>query len=135
MYLFVYGPLFFNEVLQIITPLRFKRTKAVLKDYACLRIKGKTVPALVPQPSAITDGFLYADVDNEIIIRIDDFKGDMYQRDNASVTTENGVTVVAALHVTKPEHLSVVVQEPWNAENFRKKHLNEFIRICNCLKK
>lgn len=127
MHLFVYGPLFFPEVWEMITPCRFTMVSAMLDGYACLRVKGQQSPALVSLPSAVTDGFLYKDVDDEIIARIDGIHGSRYQRQNVKVMIENGDKSVAATHVLKSKYIHLVLKQTWNAEVFRKNHIKKFI--------
>jgi hypothetical protein len=125
--LFVCGPLFFPEVWGLITPRRLIRTNAIVNGYACLRVKAHLNPALVPLPSAIADGFLYKDVDDKIMARIDEFQGNMYQRQNVAARIETGETTVAVAHIIRSTYLPLVVKAPWNAEVFREKYLEHFV--------
>ena len=109
MHLFVYGPLFFPEVWEMITPRRFTLVNAMLDGYACLRVKGQLIPALVALSSAVTNSFIYKDVDDEIIARIDGIHGSRYQRQNVRVMIENGDKSVAATHVLKSKHIHLVL--------------------------
>lgn len=128
MNLFVYGPLFFPEVWRLITPKRFIMVNAMLDGYACLRITGRHTPALVPLSSAVTDGFIYKEIDDSIIDRTDDFLGPIYQRQNVSVRMENGEVVPAMTYVLHVKNIGLALKYRWSAEAFRRNHLQEYLK-------
>lgn len=126
---FVYGPLRFPEVMELIAGRQYPGTKATLIHYACVRVNDQIYPGLVHKTSAHTEGFLYEDVDDAVVKRIEAFKGDMYKQSNLEVNTIDDRKLLATVYVTKPEYRNSLLNELWNADAFRQNQLNEFLRI------
>ena len=126
---FVYGPLRFPEVMELIAGRQYPGTKATLRVYACVRVNDQVYPGLVYKPSAQTEGFLYEDMDDAVVKRIEAFKGDMYKLSALEVDTFDGRKLGAAVHITKPEYRNSLLNELWNADAFRQNQLTEFLRV------
>ena len=127
MNLFVCGPLFFPEVWRIVAGRSFVAINALLKGYACLNIRGHKNPGLFVLTSAVCDGFLYRNIDSETMTSVDNFYGEMHQRQNVKVIIEDGDTLMAVAHVIKFSYLGMVKKQPWNAEQFRQNQMKKFL--------
>jgi len=128
MNLFTYGSLMIPSVMAAVTGKRFKVTKACLKEYARFKVKGESYPGIVYQPGAATDGVVHCDVDDLSLKLLDDFEGEMYKRIPVPVEVIQSGVLIAAKPIFAPEHLQLLSSEPWDFEEFKKEHLQEFLR-------
>jgi gamma-glutamylcyclotransferase (GGCT)/AIG2-like uncharacterized protein YtfP len=58
---------------------------------------------------------------------LDDFEGDDYQRQTVMVTTQDGSPRPAETYVWKDARRAEVLDEPWDYEVFRAKHLKAWL--------
>jgi gamma-glutamylcyclotransferase (GGCT)/AIG2-like uncharacterized protein YtfP len=127
MRLFVYGPLRFPEIVQFVAGRQFPKQAAVLPEYSCLCIKGKLVPGLRPSATAATEGVLYDNIDNAVLLRITAFQGPHYEQRKLRVRAANGDTPVAIVYITRKENLETLSDEPWDAQIFQLTKMDDFI--------
>jgi gamma-glutamylcyclotransferase (GGCT)/AIG2-like uncharacterized protein YtfP len=128
--LFAYGTLQIPEVMQAMTGACFPARPARLVDYARYRIAGCAYPGVRLEPAAVTDGVLYGEVDTAALRRLDEFEDDFYRRETLTVLAESGVPVEAEVYVILPEHYRILVDRPWDLDEFRWTALPEFLVRC-----
>ena len=128
MNIFTYGSLTFPEVMRKVVGRDFKADGAELNGYARFRIKDESYPGLIPFPDISTDGVVYFDVDDATVERLDRFEGDMYERVDVTVLTEDNGWVDAETYVLRPRARKRLSAEPWDEYEFGKHHLAEFMR-------
>jgi hypothetical protein len=78
----------------------------------------------------VTDGMLYSEVDTAVLRGLDEFEDDFYRRKTLTVLTESGVPVEAEVYVILPEHYRILVDRPWDLDEFRRTALPEFLVRC-----
>jgi gamma-glutamylcyclotransferase (GGCT)/AIG2-like uncharacterized protein YtfP len=125
--LFTYGSLVIRPVMHAVTGLNFQYRKAFLRDYARFKLKGESYPAIIYRRGAKTDGIIYLDVDALSLKRLDEFEGEVYERVSVLVETDQGEAFTAEAYVMKWEHGNLLSSEPWDLEEFEKKHLLDFM--------
>jgi gamma-glutamylcyclotransferase (GGCT)/AIG2-like uncharacterized protein YtfP len=128
MNIFAYGTLVLPEVMRHAAGRTFRCERASLNGYARLRVRNESYPALLPFPDMHTDGVVYFDVDEESVRCLDRFEGSLYRREEVNVKTETGEWVEAETYVVRIEERNRLSAEPWDEDDFRKRHLHAFLR-------
>ena len=128
MNVFTYGSLMIPSVMAAVTGKRFQVMKACLNGYARFKVKGESYPGIVYQPGAATDGVVHCDVDDLSLKLLDDFEGEMYKRIPVPVEVDQSGVLIAETYIFAPEHLQLLSSEPWDFEEFKKEHLQEFLK-------
>jgi gamma-glutamylcyclotransferase (GGCT)/AIG2-like uncharacterized protein YtfP len=127
---FAYGTLQIPEVMRAVTQGEFPAEPARLQGYARYRLAGRSFPGLRREPGAETLGILYRQIDARALRRLDEFEDDFYRRETLAVITESGAAVPAEVYVVPPEHYALLVERPWDLEEFRRDGLREFMARC-----
>ena len=128
MKVFTYGSLMIPSVMAAVTGKRFQAMKACLKNYARFRVEGQTYPGIVHQTGASTTGVVYWDVDDRSLKLLDDFEGELYQRTSVRVEVVQHGTLIAETYLFNPTRLQLLSSEAWDEEEFKREHLEEFLR-------
>jgi gamma-glutamylcyclotransferase (GGCT)/AIG2-like uncharacterized protein YtfP len=126
--IFAYGTLSFLEVLRKVTGKEFRAEGAEVHGYARFRVRGESYPGMIPFPDRSTDGVLYFGVDAESVALLDCFEGDMYERTEITVQTEDGEWVDAETYIVRLRDRKRLSADEWDEYEFRKHHLAEFMR-------
>lgn len=127
---FAYGTLQIPEVMRAVSGGDYPARPARLDGYARFSLAGRSFPGLRLQPGAATDGLLYGGIDAEALRRLDEFEDDFYRRETLSVVTEAGERLAAEVYVVPPEHYGLLIEEPWDLEEFRRTGLGAFMARC-----
>jgi gamma-glutamylcyclotransferase (GGCT)/AIG2-like uncharacterized protein YtfP len=106
---FVYGTLTVPRVMRAVTGREFDLLPASLPGYACFRVRGAAYPGVV-------------------LARLDRFEGRVYERRRVTVRVEPDERREAWAWVIRPEHRSLLSNEPWNRERFVRHDLPSFLR-------
>ena len=101
---------------------------ATLPGYGRYRIVGEEYPGMVPSPGGETPGVVYLDVSKEGLARLDQFEGDLYQREKVEILLQDGRRIEADTYVVKPEHHACLKSEAWDFEAFLKEGKAAFTR-------
>ncbi len=72
----------------------------------------------MPQAGARVSGVLYQNLPTEAIKRLDAFEGEMYQREEVEIITENNRSVIAMTYVIKPHYRTLLTNEEWSFADF-----------------
>ena len=127
---FAYGTLQIPEVMRAVTGGESPAEPARLEGYARYGLAGLSFPGLRLQPGAVTDGLLYSGIDAAALRRLDEFEDDFYRRETLGVINASGDTVAAEVYVVPPEHYGLLIEQPWDLEEFRRTGLGAFMGRC-----
>ena len=108
------------DIMENVTGYLPAHTPGVLPEYTRYRITGEEYPGMVPSPGGKTPGIVYLDVSKEGLARLDQFEGDLYQRETVDILLPDGRSIEADTYVVKPEHHACLKSEAWDFETFLK---------------
>ena len=128
MNVFTYGSLMIPSVMSAVTGKNFRALKACLKEYARFKLKGESYPGIVSRTGSAIEGMVHCDVDDLSLKLLDDFEGGLYQRVSVRVEVGHGGRLNAEAYIISLEHLHLMSSEPWDFDEFKKDHLQEFLR-------
>jgi len=128
MNVFTYGSLMIPSVMAAVTGKRFQVMKACLNGYARFKVKGESYPGIVYQPGAATDGVVHCDVDELSLKLLDEFEGELYKRVSVRIEVDQSGSLNAETYLFAPKHLRRLSSDPWDFEEFKKEHLQEFLK-------
>jgi len=129
MNLFTYGSLMFPEVWTRLVgpPGRCERSR--LRGYATRRKRDDVFPGLITaDPQAVVSGIVYFDLSDGVLKRLDEFETDFYRRMSVTVELTNGQPIPAEVYVVAGDRFDALGDEPWDAEVFRRDHLEGFLQ-------
>lgn len=129
-HVFAYGTLQVPDVMRTVTGAEFQGEPARLQGYARYRLVGRSFPGLRAQAGTSTAGILYRDIDAEALRRLDVFEDDFYRRETLLVIPASGVPVAAEVYVVPPEHYGLLLDQPWDLQEFQRAALPEFMGRC-----
>lgn len=121
--LFVYGTLLIDEVIHRVTGRRFPSCKALLSDYARVRLRRSPYPGILPCMGAAVEGLLYFEVDDESLSRIDAFEGRIYERIGVKVATDTGARYRSQAFRIRERDICLLSDRPWDIREFTKRDL------------
>jgi len=130
MHLFTYGTLAVPEVMTALTGLTFIRSAAELRGYACFLLKNRIYPGVTPRQGFATPGIVYFNLDDRTLQLIDEFEDDTYLRQPVRVFSAAGHALSAEAYVIPPERDGMLSAAPWDEAAFRRRHLPEYIELC-----
>jgi gamma-glutamylcyclotransferase (GGCT)/AIG2-like uncharacterized protein YtfP len=130
MRLFCYGTLQFPEVLSAVTGCHLVGDRAVLDDYACYLIKGKTYPGITPAYETSVEGVVYNGIGEVHFRKLDRFEGDLYERVRVCATDMEGNPLQAWAYVIRDANQDQLTRMPWSREDFELEHLSAFLEQC-----
>jgi gamma-glutamylcyclotransferase (GGCT)/AIG2-like uncharacterized protein YtfP len=130
MRLFSYGTLQFPEVLAAVTGCHLEGERAVLEDYACYLVGGKTYPGITPEHEASVEGVVYTGIGEAHFRKLDHFEGELYERVRVCLTDTEGNPLQAWTYVIKDALRDQLTRTPWNKKDFELEHLPAFLKKC-----
>jgi gamma-glutamylcyclotransferase (GGCT)/AIG2-like uncharacterized protein YtfP len=113
MNLFTYGTLMDPAIWNRVAGEPGVTQRALLTGYEARRLRGELFPGLVKSRGARLQGLLYSGVSDVAMKRLDEYEGDLYNRVEVTVETENGPPVRAQIYLTHPDHRDAVLDEIW----------------------
>lgn len=122
---FVYGPLMLREVIGAVAGCEPVRRSGELHGYRQLRLLEQSQAGLIPFPDSATEGVLYMGVEEAILRRMDEFQGELFQRGEVNIQTDDGEWVEAETHLFRLRERKRLSAKPWDEDEFRKKHLKK----------
>lgn len=126
--LFTYGTLCLPEVMQAVTGRVFATATARLDGYLCRLLRRRVYPGIIRTGEGCTRGVLHYDIDAASLDRIDDFEGPFYRRETVLAVREDGGEVAACTYVLVDSLHHLLSDRDWDEEEFRRKHLNRYLR-------
>lgn len=124
--IFVYGTLMIDEIMERVTGKSLPSAPAVLRNYIRSKLKGAVYPGIEFWPGSYVEGKIYFGVDAQSLERLDRFEGDCYQRTKVRVFDSSGTEHEAFVYAIKDVYTYLLTGEPWELEEFRKKHVRTF---------
>ena len=125
--LFAYGTLLVPELLCAVLGRALSGVPAVLSGYACFRVRRAAYPAIVGQPGATTHGELFTGIVAPEWNALDDFESSLYERHEVRVRLPDESIIEAHTFVVADPFRHRLTDEPWDLENFRRKHLDRYL--------
>lgn len=129
-HIFTYGTLQIPEVMYAVTGAEFPSQPARLAGYARYRIVNRPYPGLRLESGAETEGVLYSEIDAVALKRLDEFEDNFYWRETLIVTTTSGASAEAEVYVVPPKHYFILLNRPWDLDEFRRTALPGFLARC-----
>jgi len=111
--------------MKLVTGLNLPFVPARLNGYQCLKIKNRTYPGIIKNPSQFIDGILYKEVSAHALVLLDQFEDILYERLLVDVV---GETQQAFVYVIKDEYSHRLDEQAWSLEEFKRKYLNKYLR-------
>jgi gamma-glutamylcyclotransferase (GGCT)/AIG2-like uncharacterized protein YtfP len=99
---------------------------ATLKDFQRSAIHGEKYPGIFHQADGIVEGVLYLHLPEEAMLRLDQFEGEQYSREEVQVITQQG-SCRAMAYIIKPQYRHLLTGEPWSFEDFLASEKAEFL--------
>jgi gamma-glutamylcyclotransferase (GGCT)/AIG2-like uncharacterized protein YtfP len=115
-----------EEIMSRVAGGRFARASATLRNYGRFAVKAQVYPAIVKNPGAIVEGFLYYDLPPASWARLDKFEGEMYERVVVPVTCGDGRSLDSATYVLRHRFRYLLGDTEWNVEEFFRSGKNRF---------
>ena len=119
---FTYGTLLVAEVMEAVAGARFASVPARLDGWDRVCVRGAVYPGVREAAGASVEGVLWLDVNDDALLRLDRFEGDVYERRLVRVATANGPRD-AQVYVIPRANEHLLEPSPWDLERFRREHL------------
>ncbi|MDT0430343.1 gamma-glutamylcyclotransferase family protein [Streptomyces salyersiae] len=121
--LFAYGTLQFDAVLEGLIGRIPQQVSASAPGWRAASLEGRVYPGLVAAPGSVAPGVLFTDLSRREWAILDAFEDDRY--DLREVTLSSGGRGLAYIWPA-----GEVLDEDWNSEQFRTRHLEEYAARC-----
>lgn len=116
--IFTYGTLMSPEIMMRLAGCRPDSCIAHLHGFRRTRVKDEEYPGIRENAEGMVQGILYLDVPEAAVQRLDLFEGEMYERRQVMVQTEDGVEKSAMTYVFRPGYHDLLTEIPWDFEEF-----------------
>ncbi|WP_027859304.1 gamma-glutamylcyclotransferase family protein [Marinobacterium jannaschii] len=126
--LFTYGTLMIPEVIKAVlkrTPDVYQR--ASLADHICRVLTDESFPGIKPARDEVTPGLLYKNISEEDLTLLDEYEGELFQRNKVTVLTDDGNRAIAWSFVIKPQYAHLLSNQGWNWEQFIEEGLASYV--------
>jgi len=121
---FTYGSLMCPDIMNDVCGSAFEGHNAQLTGYNRFSIRDEHYPGMIacerPSTDCAVQGVVYLNVTPMALKRLDEFEGEMYQRQTVEVFLADGKTITAQTYVIRPDFIDVLEDEPWSFEAFLK---------------
>jgi gamma-glutamylcyclotransferase (GGCT)/AIG2-like uncharacterized protein YtfP len=118
--IFTYGTLMFEEIWSQVVTGKYKKLSAVLAGYDRKMARGEQFPVLFPHaPSSHVEGFVYLDVSDADLKKLDYFEAEYYLRKQAEVQILESGKLPVEVYVLKEEYYPLISHQDWNPAYFR----------------
>ena len=107
---------------------RYLSQPAILKGYACYRVKNATYPGIIEEPRAETLGCVYRKIDKATWERLDAFEGTLYKRTVITVATETEQNLPVQAYVIPTDKRATLTSELWDFTHFLTHGLDTFMK-------
>lgn len=124
---FTYGSLMFDEVWLHVVGRAGPSVTACLRGFEAWKISGESFPGLTPADGHQVTGRVWLAVTPAELARLDAFESGIYDRERVSVTASDGPTLDCWTYVVRGDCRSLLLNEPWDREEFRRHHLATFL--------
>ena len=125
--LFVYGSLMYDEVWNKIVQRCHQKLKAEIVGYKRLKVKNANYPGLVKGKGTV-QGFVWLNVSQSNIKRLDSFEGEYYSRVEGIATDINNNRIIVDFYLIQDLYLSILEDSEWDENEFRNNGLDNFLQ-------
>ncbi len=132
--LFVYGSLECDEVMAALVGRTPTSVPATLAAHRRGILAGRIYPGIVPDPQSEVSGRVYFDLDEAALDILDWFEADEYERLLVAADCADGRRTNAFAYIVCAEYAELVTDVPWNLAEFRRLHLDDYVRGCKRLR-
>ena len=105
-----------------------------LHGYRRFCVQDAVYPGLVAQPTAVTQGVLYCNLEADTFARLDTFEDGMYDRRSLAVEVDprppGRCSRSAEVYVTRSSERARLSPEQWDPDRFRRWHLDTYLQRC-----
>ena len=113
--LFAYGTLMIDEIFFSITGNYVKNTPGYLNNYICYRVRDKNYPGII-SGNGFTTGVIYQDLPFDVILKLDDYEGNQYQRVKVLVNKDTTNQVPAWCFIYKEDLQNNLLKDLWTLQ-------------------
>lgn len=125
--IFTYGTLMFEEIWSQVVTGEYRRFPAILDGYDRKMARDEEYPVLYPHtPSSQVEGFVYLDVSDADLEKLDYFEGEYYFRKSEDVLVLESGKMPAAVYVLKEEYYSIISNKNWDPDYFKAQGIDLF---------
>ena len=125
--IFTYGTLMFEEIWSQVVTGEYRRFPAILDGYDRKMARDEEYPVLYPHaPSSQVEGFVYLDVSDADLEKLDYFEGEYYFRKSEDVLVLESGKMPAAVYVLKEEYYSIISNKNWDPDYFKTQGIDLF---------
>ena len=130
--LFAYGSLMFPEIIRSVIGRVPEGRPAIIQGYRRLVVAGESFPGMIKvgESDERVEGLLYMDITSEEWKRIIAFEDEFYELTEVAVS-RLGENLSALAFVVPPAKKSLLAQEQWHPDYFRKHHLGRLLAETN----
>jgi gamma-glutamylcyclotransferase (GGCT)/AIG2-like uncharacterized protein YtfP len=114
------------DVLREVVGLQLAGGWGSVEGYARKCVRGEHYPALFPASGGKGRGVFYPGISKLGWELLDEFEGDMYERQKVDVMLEGGGKVVAWTYVILPAYLNYVTNADWDFQRFLRNGIAPF---------
>ena len=125
--LFTYGTLMFDPIWSRVTGRIHPSITGTLDDYEARKIVGEVFPGLVPAAGCRVNGRIWQEVSPDDIAALDRYESHIYERRIMEVQGAKNVRLECWTYVVRPEFRARLLDEPWQAKEFRERHLPGYL--------
>ena len=125
--IFVYGSLMYDEVWNRIVQEFHQKIKAKIVGYKRLKVKNADYPGLA-KDKGVVPGFVWLNVSQSNIERLDLFEGKFYKRVEGIATDMNNNKIIVNFYLIQDSYLSILEDIEWDEEEFQEHGLEKFLR-------
>lgn len=127
-HLFCYGSLMFRPVWSRVVRGRYDYIDARLYGFQRRGVQGETYPCLIPGRVAdCVEGILYFHIDSADVVRLDEFEGNLYDRQTVTCIDELQCFHTAEVYVLNCRDLARATGATWDEQWFVSKGLAQFL--------
>lgn len=124
--LFAYGSLMSCDILREVVGVQVAGGWGCIEGYARKCVRGEQYPALFPAPGGKVRGVFYPGISKAGWERLDEFEGDMYERQKVHVVLEGGGQAVAWTYVILPAFMNNLTAADWDFQGFLRNGIGPF---------
>jgi gamma-glutamylcyclotransferase (GGCT)/AIG2-like uncharacterized protein YtfP len=126
-HIFTYGSLMFEQVWNRVVSGRYQHHPGTVSGFVRRALLHEHYPAMLPGPvNERVVGFLYLNLDEEDVFRLDEFEGSIYERRAVQVMTDNNIFTAEA-YVLKDSYRHIVSDQNWDPEKFKSEGIHRFL--------
>lgn len=116
--LFAYGTLICSDIMKDVSGLDVRGEPAKLEDFRRGLVRGEVFPAILPAPGHCVQGVVYQPITKSAWSRLDDFEGDIYERQAVNVRLSDGRMLSAGTYVIVPPSAHLLTNRKWDLDHF-----------------